>query len=138
MVRHDSMSFRDDLTRLCSQAKVADDHGSDSTTDFEPQVLAVLSRCEQELREGNEQEVISGLVAIGRGEIPAPYETLMFCLHKLRLCQVLEEIETYQKSLDPASRRSHDFKFGYLPHIRESLSANWSWADIFAEYRKPK
>jgi hypothetical protein len=62
----------------------------------------------------------------------------MFCLHKLRLRQVLDQLESYQQSLDPNSRRCHDYILGYLPHIRESLMDEWAIDNEFAFYRRSK
>ena len=132
------MTFREDLERLCREAYSADVKGSGSVVDFEPQLEAILSHCQRAITEGNEDEVVSGLVAVGKGEIEAPEETVMFCLHKLRLARVVGLLDLYQKSLDPDSRRSHEYKFGYLPEIRESITDEWDAKDLFRAYRESK
>jgi hypothetical protein len=96
-------------------------------------LVVTLDLAQRRIADGGSVEVDEALFDLGAGVIRAPYETLPFLLHGLRLSGVPPLLQEFAKSLLD-SRRRHDFA-KYLSDCREALNEDWRDRDIFAKFR---
>ena len=126
--------MKDKVVEICQKAEQADLAGSGSILDFERHLETLLELFQDNL-EHNRELVIDCLSSIGRREINAPQETLEFCMHTLRLEEVLVNLEVFHLSIDKNSSRFINYRF-YLNKIRASMRPEWDDRDMFTRYSR--
>jgi len=124
--------IRPQFESLCANAYHADIQGSGSCLDFEPELIALLLFCQQHLVT-HYDEVVACFLDIAYGSIQAPYETLAFCMHQLRLPEVLTRLQTLRDEAPKLSRTAYD-RAAAVDDVEASYSDHWDDADLWAYY----
>ena len=98
--------------------------------------MSLLEFARQQIA-NHREELVACFVALARGEIAAPYETLGFCMHTLQFPEVIGALKERRDSASSSSRSHYDFS-KYLADVRDSYAETWRDADLWEYYRDDK
>ena len=126
------MSIRSQFRQLCAKAHAADMGGTGSCSDFEPHLVILLQFAREHL-DTEREELVSCFILVAQGRIPAPPETLPFCMHTLRLPEVLQSLCEWRDSA-PRDSREYIDRAQYLRDVEMSYQEDWEDAELWMYY----
>ena len=118
------MNVRERFIALCREAKEAD---TGSVTDFEPIVIRLVEFCRSQER----ADVDACILSLGKGEIDAPYEMLGYLAHVFRPSSIVRDLQEFHRTLDPRTRRSHDF-YQVVADVIDASEDDWPDRDLWS------
>lgn len=122
-------SFQAHFHRLCARVCEDDARGTGSVLDLEPSLVEIVELCRVNLRE-HRSDIVDAFAAAFRTNDSLPLELFEYCMHRLRLLELLPEARRWRDEAAPGSRAEAD-RQAFVSDLEAASRDDWEDAEMW-------